>query len=212
MSDSLYSFTQSPCEISSLTLAIESSSIVTALDYIQIYGAAVDVYFKAALSSGDQTTLAALVAANTGVPTPSGPQPVTISTLPAAPAFATNALGNKALYVAMTGVQQALTTGSNTILFTIPYAQAQISGIDIIACEALDTASFYVLDSTSGTYSGTPNAVLNQFGYTANLPAALYTYRAPYTANLYENMQIKVVYNSISNKTVGINFDLNQVK
>jgi hypothetical protein len=68
MADSEYDFTQSPCEITSLTAAIQGSSIVTALDYITIYGNEVAVFFKAPLSTGDQTTLAALVAANTGVP------------------------------------------------------------------------------------------------------------------------------------------------
>lgn len=206
-------YTKSPCDLGSMISQIQHDSAITiALDLANtsLLGNQLTIAFLSDMA--DWTQVDADVASNTGAPLASPPQAIAVSSLPAAPAFATNALGSKALYVAMTGTQATLVTGDNTILFTVPYAQAQISGLDLVGCEALDTASLYVLDSTTGTYSGTPNAVLNQFGYTVNMPAGSYSYRAPYTANLYENMQIKVVYNSISNKTIGINFDLNQVK
>lgn len=51
-----------------LTQEIRESAIVTALDYINTSGDDCDIWFKDALSSGDQTTLDSLVAAHTGEP------------------------------------------------------------------------------------------------------------------------------------------------
>ncbi len=60
--------------LDSLTYAVQTSTIVTALDYIT-YGVTAPTqtsfYFKAALSSGDQTTLNSIVAAHNGQNLPS---------------------------------------------------------------------------------------------------------------------------------------------
>lgn len=61
--------------IDRLTREISTSSIVTALDHIDVGITdpnACDIWFKDALSSGDQTTLTALVTAHTGDPLPDG--------------------------------------------------------------------------------------------------------------------------------------------
>jgi hypothetical protein len=207
-----YTFNQT-YDIPSLTTQIQASSIVTVLDHIEVTGSITDVWFKDVLSSADQTTLNTVITNYVYIAPPANPpQAVTLSTIPAAPAFATNAFGTKNLYMAMTGIQQALTVGSNTITFVIPYAEVEINGVSVIGSEALDVVSFSVLDSTTGTYSGHANAVLNQFGYNVNLPAGQYEYECAYTSTLYQNMQIQLVYTSISAKTIGINFILNQVK
>lgn len=60
---------------------IEASSIVTALaeDFIQVSGDDCDVWFKASLSSGDESTLNSLVASHSGVPLDPDPESVVIS-------------------------------------------------------------------------------------------------------------------------------------
>ena len=68
MADSEYDYTISPLAIDSLTQQIQQSSIVTALDYINALGSATTIFFKAALSDADKTTLDAVVAAHTGIP------------------------------------------------------------------------------------------------------------------------------------------------
>ena len=209
-----YDFTQQVDYPSVLTANIQASSIATALDHIGTTGSgptmAVAVWFKDVLSSDDQTTLATVMAAYVNTAPPSSVPSVSVSTPPLA--FASNVFGTKNLFMAMTGIQQALTEGSNTVTFTIPYSQVEISGVSIVGCEALDVVSFSVLDSTTGTYSGHANYLLNQFGYNVNLPAGQYEYECDYTSTLYQNMQIQLTYNSLSAKTVGINFILNQVK
>ncbi len=51
-----------------LTLEIQQSSIITALDHIDTSGDAVNIWFKDVLSGGDQTTLTAVVHAHSGLP------------------------------------------------------------------------------------------------------------------------------------------------
>lgn len=51
-----------------LTLEINQSTIVTALDYINTSGDNCDIWFKDVLSVGDQTTLSGVVAAHSGLP------------------------------------------------------------------------------------------------------------------------------------------------
>jgi hypothetical protein len=63
--------TESAPSLSRLTSEIQESAIVTALDYINMSaGETVDIWFKDALSGGDQTVLDGLVAAHTGEPMP----------------------------------------------------------------------------------------------------------------------------------------------
>lgn len=62
-----------------LVLEIQSSAIVTALDRIDTAGDVCDIWFKDALSAGDETVLDGLVAAHTGDPLPSEAQPVTLA-------------------------------------------------------------------------------------------------------------------------------------
>lgn len=126
--------------------------------------------------------------------------------------FAAKAIGIKKLYKRITGISQNLSEGSNNILFTIPFPWMKITGLEVINCESLDTVSMYVLDTATGTYTTVPNFVLNQFCFNVQLPKDYYVYKSEFDADLYQNMQIKIVYTSISEKTVGVNFILNEVK
>lgn len=128
-------------------------------------------------------------------------------------AFSAKTLANgKRLYKRVHGFQTTLNAGVNDILFTIPYAWVKIIGLELMGGELLDTVDFFVLDSSSGTYSGVPNYTLNQFGFSVNVSAGNYASVCNYDADLYFGMQIKIVYTSVSNKTVGINLNLNEVK
>ena len=127
--------------------------------------------------------------------------------------FASKVLPNgKKLYKREHGIQAALTTGSNNIIFTVPYAWVKITGIEILGGEHLDYCDLLILDSTTGTYSTIPNYQLNKFGYAVNITAGEYKEENAYDADLYLNMQIKIVYNSQSAKTICINFNLSEVK
>jgi hypothetical protein len=127
--------------------------------------------------------------------------------------FATKVLSNgKRLYKREHGIQALVNPGPNIITFVIPYAWVKIIGLEVMYGENLDTADLMILDSSTGSYSGTPNLQLNQFGYAVNIAHGEYEEQNAYDADLYLGMQIKIVYNSQSLKTIGINFNLSEVK
>ena len=215
-----YSFTLSQCNLDQLTLIIRASAIVTALDSLSMTGTALSVLFKDILSNDDQSALSAIVGSYVyQAPTPfiqsvavqSQPS-INIANQPAPAPFAAKTIGTKKLYKRVNGVQSAVIVGSTDILFTVPYAWCKITGLELIGAETLDRVSLYILDSTTGTYSTIPNYTLNQFGFNVNSAKDYYNHTSEYDADLYLNMQIKVSYTSISAKTIGVNFILNEVK
>lgn len=209
-----YNYTKTPVDVGRLTEEIQTSSIITALDHITVLGSALDVFFKADLSGAEQTTLNTIVTNHTG--TPLSQNSIQLVSVEIANPFASKTINIngvvKKLYKREHGIQQALTQGANTILFTIPYPWVKIIGVEIMYGEKLDTVDLMILDSTTGTYSGVPNLKLNQFGFTVNVAIDEYEEESAYDADLYLGMQIKIVYNSQSAKTVGINFNLNEMK
>lgn len=118
----------------------------------------------------------------------------------------------KKLFARNTGIQQLLAVGANEIEFIIAYPWVKILGLECINCEALDTGELRVYDNALGSYSGTPNQLLNQFGYSLNLAAGFYMRTSPFDADLYAGMVLKITYNSLSAKTIGINIIMNEVK
>lgn len=127
-------------------------------------------------------------------------------------AYSAKTVGNKKLFARNTGYKFNLATGINELSITAIYPWAKIVGIEIINCEALDTAELRVYDTAAGTYSGVPNYLLNQFGYAINLPKDFYSRMSPYDADLYQGMVLKVSYDSVSAKTIGINIIMSEVK
>jgi hypothetical protein len=118
----------------------------------------------------------------------------------------------KKFYARNTGKQFAVTTGSNELSYTATFAWVKMIGVECVGAEALDTAELLVYDNALGTYSGVPNALLNQFGYTLNMAPGFYSRESPFDADVYAGMIIKINYVSVSNKTVGVNFIMNEVK
>jgi len=118
----------------------------------------------------------------------------------------------KKFFARNTGLQQDVTTGSNEILYTISYPWVKMIGIECINGESLDTAELRVYDNALGTYSGVPNAMLNQFGYTLNMAKDYYARTSPFEAELYAGMVLKITYVSISDKRIGMNVIMNEVK
>jgi hypothetical protein len=127
--------------------------------------------------------------------------------------FASKTLQNgKKLYARTTGFQAALTAGANVITYTAIYPWAKVIGIEVINCEALDTANLKVIDTATGTYSTIPNYQLNQFAFSVNFPKDFYQRISPFDADLYVGMIIKIEYTSVSAKTVGFNLIMSEVK
>lgn len=128
--------------------------------------------------------------------------------------FASKTLVNgKALFKRLTGISFAVTAGSNNLTWTQSACPlVKILGIEVINAEIGDICSFYILDSATGAYSGIANYPLNQFAFNVNIAPGYYRYASEYDSDLYQNLQIKFVYNSVSAKTIYINLDMNEVK
>jgi hypothetical protein len=118
----------------------------------------------------------------------------------------------KKLYARNTGRQFDVVSGSNDLEFTIDYPWVKVIGIEAVNAESLDTAELRVYDSPAGTYSGVSGYMLNQFGYTLNIGKDFYSKTAAFDADLYYGMKLKITYVSLSDKRVGINYLLNEVK
>lgn len=210
-----YDYTKSPVAIDSLSQQIQQSSILTALDHINLLGNALSVFFKADLSVNDLATLDTLVANHNGVPLSSNQtQIVAVSSAPAFAAKTVVVNGvTKSLFKRFTGISQALTAGANTFTWTqANFPWVKFLGLEVINGEVGDTCDLYVLDTATGTYSGHANYPLNQFAFTANVAPNFYRHVSEYDSDMYQNLQIKFVYNSVSAKTIYLNFDMNEVK
>ena len=213
MAVTLYTYAKL-CDASRLTQEIGDSAIVTAIDHIQTAPNLTNVYMKAALSGGDETILNGLVTAHTNTPLEENKSILaSVSSIPSfgAKTFQFNG-ATKTLYARNTGIQQALSFGSNTISYSVPYAWSKIIGVEVINSEALDYVDLKVRDTAQGTYSGVPNYVLNQFAYSHNIPKDYYIRMSQFDADIYVGMVIEITYTSRSAKTVGLNFILNEVK
>lgn len=126
--------------------------------------------------------------------------------------FASKVYGAKKLYKRVHGGNQACSNGSNDILYTITYPWVKVTGVEIVGGEIGDTVSFYILDKAVSPIYGVANAVLNQFGYDVNVAKDFYPYKSEFDADAYENLQLKMSYTSISEKTIRFNFIMNEVK
>ncbi|MEY2859130.1 MAG: hypothetical protein RLZZ74_3443 [Cyanobacteriota bacterium] len=127
-------------------------------------------------------------------------------------AFSSKNLGSKKLFARNTGKQFMLGPGPNDLIYTATFPWVKMIGLECIGAESLDYGELRVYDSAAGTYSGVPNLLLNQFGYTLNIAKDFYKRESPFDADLYAGMVLKITYTSMSSKTIGINYIMNEVK
>ena len=98
--------------------------------------------------------------------------------------------------------------------FTVPNHATgyDFDGLTLIGTELGDTVTMKVLDDASGTYSGVPNYVLNQFATNWNTAKDKCSEMMPYPARLYSGMIIRIEYTNASvEKTIGMNARLHKV-
>lgn len=117
--------------------------------------------------------------------------------------YSAKQIGERKLYKRVHGQQAACTTGTNVIEFTVPYDHAKITAIEIINGSNLDKCDLEI-------YFGENK--LNQFGFEVNVGKDFYAHKSSFDADLFKDMKIRVTYTSINDKTVGINYILDEVK
>jgi len=123
------------------------------------------------------------------------------------------------LFQRLHGNKAAVTTGSNTIDFVIPYAKAKIDGMDVVGAEVGEQADMIVLDTSQGhiqlsmgvpAENVVPNAPLNQFGFGVGMFPGSHAVISKYDADLIQGMVIRVVYTALSNKDIVFNYYLHE--
>ena len=101
-----------------------------------------------------------------------------------------------------------------SIILVAPYAICKINQIEFVNANEGDTVDLKVLDTAAGTLSTIPNYMLNQFGFSAELPSGFYKDKSEYDADLIGGMQIEIVYsnNSGNTKIIRGNITYHEVK
>ena len=102
---------------------------------------------------------------------------------------------------------------TGNIELIIPYNLAKIAHMEILNCSIKDKVSVKFYDTPSGTISGTPNAILNQFGYGVEVTNDLYRFKSEYDADLIKDMKISIEYtnNGLNDRYIGVNFILDEL-
>lgn len=130
------------------------------------------------------------------------------------PAFADKkTIDGKSLYVRDKGMEFTVSIGANNNKqCNIDYNTMKFNGVEIIGGEVGDKVNLKVLDTPTGTISTIPNYLLNQFGFSVNVGPNYYHRVSKYDADLIKDMKIVVDYESVSSKTIYINYILHEVK
>jgi len=94
----------------------------------------------------------------------------------------------------------------------VAYNVCRYNGIEILNGDYGDEVVLRILDDANGTYSGTPNQVLDVFGINWKMKKELIQI-LPYEATLYKGMVICVQYknNTNADKTIYVNHYLHEV-
>jgi hypothetical protein len=210
----IYSY-EKLCNAQTLQKEIYESTITVALVGVTVSNET-KIEFKAEISTAEKSTLDDLVDAHDASVLPEQiPMAVKIpETLPVIqlPFAAKRTQSGLRLFRRLHGITASLAAGSNEIAFTCPYDHAKITGLEVINCEALDTANFEVFDTPTGTYSGIPDLKLNQFAFDVVLKKDHHAHVCHYDSDLFKDLVVKITYQSLSAKTIGVNFFLDEVK
>ena len=132
------------------------------------------------------------------------------------PPFAAKVLpdGTK-LYRRKHGITANIAANSTGIIeFNVPYSHCKLNELEVINAQEGDYVDLKVYDDPSGTISGVPDLLLNQFGYGVYLPNGFYRDVSKYDADLYINMKVKLhYYNSASSaRDIYANIVVHEIK
>lgn len=180
MADSVYSYTKTPVSINALTYEIETSAIATPLDYMNVFGAALDIYFTDVLSGGDQTLLNNIVTAHAGVNLPEDFVEVAATT-------STNT--NSGAYTSLNGISYSkLRTGTYLVQFT---------GTFKTNVPLLSTPGLYISIFVNGSQVSTSE--MSQDNTTANAPFNISTSSTVVLSDDYQTIEIRWKNNGMNN-------------
>ena len=111
-----------------------------------------------------------------------------------------------------TGVEQNCTANGETNIDLAVDDTYDLSGIEILGARLGDEVQLKVLDTATGTYSGIPDYMLDQFGINWKIRPD-FVKQMPYTARVMNGMVLRVVYNNkdTADRMIYVNYDLHKV-
>lgn len=88
-----------------------------------------------------------------------------------------------------------------------------MTGVEILNGKLGDEIHMKILDDANGTYSGFPNAQLDEFGITWNIRPDVFVKNLPYSARVYPGMLVTFDYtnNDTADRIIYFNLDLHKV-
>lgn len=118
------------------------------------------------------------------------------------------------LYKREHGIEATVSNAMVEMSFVIPYNICKITGLELIAAELGDKVNFKVYDTPTGTISGVPNLLLNQFGFDVFVAKGYHLKDSKYDADLIKDMKITVEYTpkDMGERQVYCNLVLHEVK
>lgn len=131
--------------------------------------------------------------------------------------FATKQLENgKKLFQRVEGSEFELTVANNdnVLEFQVPYNNVKFNELEVINGELGDKVQLNILDDDHGTISTIAKFNLNTFGgktSKVNVKPEYYQRKSNYDADLFNGMYIQIKYETVSDKTVYINYILHEI-
>lgn len=111
----------------------------------------------------------------------------------------------------ITGKRFNAVIGSNTFIYVVGYALVNLTGVEIIGGENGDHTSVNVLDKTIDPLFGTPDALLRKVADTCNIAKDFYKQESKFPSQLVQNLQVQIIYHSLTEKNIGINFLMDEL-
>jgi hypothetical protein len=203
----------------SLTVEINVSSIITAIDYISVIGDDIKVAFKASLSTTDKTTLDGLINVHQGEHitaidhVEAEDYPISKNTTP----------DGKVLYAKIHGQKSNVSAGANhRFQLTIPYTEAYFQGAEIIE-DIIGVSDFTIRspDQVAADDFSDPDPAnhiygghIEQYGYSVNMGVIKYIREAKYAARLPQGLVVEcnVTNDTAETKEIGVNFILHDIR
>lgn len=197
-----------------LKLELAASNIGPAYSHVDVNDDVISLHFASELTIAEENMLDAVLAAHEGNPLVETVAPAKVEITRREPFADKHLADGSSLFRRKHGVRIDVPGNSVVpIQLTVPYAKCKIDEVEIVNCTAVDTCDFLVRDNSAGTFSSTPNSVLNHFGFDVNLSDIYYTDVSNYDATLYKTMIVEVTYanNEATTKSIGVNFVLHEV-
>ncbi len=104
--------------------------------------------------------------------------------------------------------------GVNNFDLVIPYNTAKLNSLEIVWQPQGCTASFKVYDTPAGTISGTPNLMLNQYGFDVGIAKDKHVEASEYEADTIKDMKLscEITCPTGFSGDICVNFILNETK